>query len=380
MTEPRPGACCLSSGECTFVVESACSSNGGTFRGQDAPCASADCPPPPTGACCLPSAINCEVTTRQRCTELSGGYQGDETTCEPSPCVPQSGACCLGGKGGVECYIKTQADCEDSLGGYYAGDGTTCSVENCGGPPLGACCLWYDGSSYCSLTVQAECEQLSGEYFGDWTSCAGVECAPPPGIGACCLPGGTQAVCVPMSGGSCLKFGGVFFGPGSQCDMARCGIIDLWETAEYDFHADAPFPRNRYRVYPPGGGGQPSPLSDGQDDPELVFDAPGDGIVRVVGEPVNIGWAARDDGDDARIWILLEPAIGLPGDSIIVRSAVSENDANDRSASIDTSGLTPGEYLLIGVIANGRTMNIVRGPSIHIGSPGETSGAEMGGR
>lgn len=377
----RPGACCFADGSCSSLSESDCHSAGGEFRGHGASCATADCPQPPpvVGACCLPVAINCSVTTAANCAELSGVYQGDGTVCEPSPCVPASGACCVGGKGGYECSIKTEADCVENVGGRYAGDGSTCTSEACGGLIFGACCLRISGETYCSPTTVDECYSLGGSFFGETTSCADVVCEPPPGIGACCLSGGTESICVPLLGDECNVSGGLFYGVGSNCELARCSIVDIWETAEVDYHADAPFPRQSYRVYPRSGGGAPAPVQDDPTEPSLVFDAPLDGAICMAGQPMTIGWAARDDDSNARIWILMDPLPSQRGDVIVLREAVEEDDIADRETILDSSSLAAGAYEIIGIISDGRTLNIVHGPTIHVNPAGESDGVTIEG-
>jgi glucose/arabinose dehydrogenase len=74
-----------------------------------------------------------------------------------------SGACCLPADG---CDIRSQAMCE-SIGGYFAGRGTTCDVAPCQ-RLTGACCT----PSGCVVTSQALCQSTSGAYWtGLFTTC-----------------------------------------------------------------------------------------------------------------------------------------------------------------------------------------------------------------
>jgi hypothetical protein len=45
------GACCMPDGSCTETFPGMCAQLGGVYRGDQTPCAAANCPQPPTGAC-----------------------------------------------------------------------------------------------------------------------------------------------------------------------------------------------------------------------------------------------------------------------------------------------------------------------------------------
>lgn len=382
----RLGACCLSDGGCQLVLESDCSLAGGAFRGPGSPCATADCPQPPppplTGACCLPTAFSCSVTTESACAALTGTYLGNGTICEPDPCEPPpaSGACCVSYKGGADCILTTQAECVEFHGGSYEGDGTICEADACANTLSGACCFVFESESYCFILPEVDCSYNGGIFRGMGTNCVTEQCPTPPLLGACCLSGGTQSVCTLLLGPVCNESGGFFFGPGSRCEQARCDLTDFFDTADVDLRPDAPFPRNSYRVYPRGGdGGAPQPLqsdespaADEPTEPSIVFDAPLADERRIAGEPLIIGWAARDDDSNARIWILIDPLPMRPGDSILLRSAVAEDDVQDRDTVLDTAALAPGAYQIFAIISDGQTMKIVRGPRFHINPAGDS--------
>lgn len=37
------------------------------------------------GACCIPPCMDCFIMTQQQCDSLGGVYAGDGTTCDPNP-------------------------------------------------------------------------------------------------------------------------------------------------------------------------------------------------------------------------------------------------------------------------------------------------------
>jgi serine protease AprX len=126
-------------------------------------------PPPPTGACCLPSSP-CTVMSAANCASLGGVYAGNNVACVNANC-PAVGACCLGDG---TCNILSAAACA-TAGGTYRGDNTTCASANCSG----ACCL---PSGACSETGPASCASLGGVYRGDGTLCVNANCPLPPGV------------------------------------------------------------------------------------------------------------------------------------------------------------------------------------------------------
>jgi serine protease AprX len=120
-------------------------------------------PPPPTGACCLPTAP-CTVTSQATCTALGGTYNGDDSQCATAGCPP-IGACCL--QDGT-CTYMTPAACA-AANGLYRGDNSTCATANC----VGACCL-NDGT--CTSIEVAACAAAGGTWFGLSSLCENQVC------------------------------------------------------------------------------------------------------------------------------------------------------------------------------------------------------------
>jgi subtilisin-like proprotein convertase family protein len=79
------GACCFTDGSCQVLTSSQCSSQGGTYAGDNITCLAANCPQPPTGACCLPSNT-CQVLTAAQCATQGGVYRGNASTCATANC------------------------------------------------------------------------------------------------------------------------------------------------------------------------------------------------------------------------------------------------------------------------------------------------------
>src|SRR5690606_9679276 len=78
------GACCLPTGACVQTTSASCAAQNGIYRGDNSPCATANCPQPPTGACCLDTG--CAVITQLQCTAQGGTYRGDNTACATANC------------------------------------------------------------------------------------------------------------------------------------------------------------------------------------------------------------------------------------------------------------------------------------------------------
>jgi hypothetical protein len=82
------GACCRPDGVCILTTSTGCLALNGIYRGDGSGCATANCPPPPTGACCLD--IGCAVLTQAQCVGQNGTYRGDNTACATANCPPAS--------------------------------------------------------------------------------------------------------------------------------------------------------------------------------------------------------------------------------------------------------------------------------------------------
>lgn len=247
----RRGACCLSTGGCALLSELDCAAIGGSFKGEDAFCETADiCP---SGACCLGNG-NCGIRGLHACNNPAAGlvYQGTGATCTSGLCtlgaccnadecrgLPgasqvrsqcdapgevfgagqtcagdtcQIGICCLPSFGGI-CQDATRLDCTLAGGRYHAGDG--CPGGIVANPPceLGACCSLL---GQCQNDVFAiECSPT--DEFRPGAFCASAPCH---ARGACCLPGDSQ--CHILTPAACASAGGTYRGDGQPCDAERC--------------------------------------------------------------------------------------------------------------------------------------------------------------
>jgi hypothetical protein len=74
------GACCLPNGTCLDDLSpDDCESLQGTYRGNNSLCSVVNCPPP-TGACCFPNGA-CLTLVETDCTTAGGSWSGIGTTC-----------------------------------------------------------------------------------------------------------------------------------------------------------------------------------------------------------------------------------------------------------------------------------------------------------
>lgn len=178
----------------------------------------------PTGACCDGDG---------EC--MSGVEQGDcqgpgETffvgqTCQQVTCPEPRGACCNGTGGCVA--NQTETFCETTLGGIYAGNGTTCGSGVCS---LGACCL-PDGS--CQQLVEAECLDLSGIFRGVGVACVNAMCPQP--TGACCI----GDICIEdQTQMDCESFPGEWQGVASGCTPDPCTAPSVCGDTDLDGDVD----------------------------------------------------------------------------------------------------------------------------------------------
>ena len=128
----------------------------------------------PTGRCC--TGTSCAVTTEAAC---GGYYAGDGSTCSSSPWGPVNyitnqcddlGACC----NGTTCTMTNPGDC---TGSYVSGSGQNwgaCGSDPCTNP-TGSCCR----GSRCTVTTESSCSD------GNWSSggtCSEGDC--PQGTGS----------------------------------------------------------------------------------------------------------------------------------------------------------------------------------------------------
>jgi len=103
----------------------------------------------------------------------------------PPQCVgtpPPNAGCCILQNMVTECFIDTEADCEN-VGGAYQGDGTLCEEfpAECAGIPPGdiGCCIFPD--FICTEDTGESCVKLDGEFQGNETQCSDFpdQCIPP---------------------------------------------------------------------------------------------------------------------------------------------------------------------------------------------------------
>jgi hypothetical protein len=164
---PPTGACCLPSAPCTIMTQSNCLALNGTYHGDNSNCAQANCPP--IGACCFADGT-CQHMSGSACATAGGTYRGDNVNCNVGNCT---GACCLADG---TCLILGPSQCTAQQG-VYAGGGVTCAAANC--PQPGACCS-NDGT--CTITSSAICAAQGGLYRGNGSACASANCPQPPGM------------------------------------------------------------------------------------------------------------------------------------------------------------------------------------------------------
>ncbi|HRX87354.1 MAG TPA: CARDB domain-containing protein, partial [Phycisphaerae bacterium] len=158
------------------------------------------------GACCF-SDGNCDVATPEYCYTLGGYFQGDGTSCSQASC---SGACCFYTGG---CLDFTLDFC-DVAGGTYQGMGSQCMDLSCPASGNGACC-WPNET--CSSTSESACTTGGGHYQGTGLSCEAVDCTAP--TGACCQVDGACSV---GTEGDCAGTGGTFMGQNTTCTANQC--------------------------------------------------------------------------------------------------------------------------------------------------------------
>ncbi|MFZ1863336.1 MAG: multicopper oxidase domain-containing protein [Polyangiales bacterium] len=122
------GACCATDGSCGVTNgNSDCTSQGGTYQGDNSVCTPNPCPLP-SGACCLPEATaTCTDVDEVTCTGLGGTFQGALTLCTPNPCpvvltpfvdplpLPAVAQPTSGEVGGAASYTMTMREVQQQL-------------------------------------------------------------------------------------------------------------------------------------------------------------------------------------------------------------------------------------------------------------------------
>jgi hypothetical protein len=79
------GACCFNDGSCSFITAASCTSQGGTFRGENVTCAQANCPAP--GRCCLFNGT-CSVVFESACLAQGGTFTAGGNCAQACPTPP----------------------------------------------------------------------------------------------------------------------------------------------------------------------------------------------------------------------------------------------------------------------------------------------------
>ncbi len=170
-----------------------------------------------SGACCLPSG-NCDILTQTACQSLGGTYLGDNSSCSIGGCQSSTVACCFAATGG--CLNLLPQTCL-AAGGVPGPGGSNCAGYICF--QQGACCL-PNGS--CVGPVSPEtCAAQGGIFQGNNSSCQGANCPQP--TGACCFATG---FCLTLKQADCALAGATWKGAGTTCaDGNGNGIADACE-------------------------------------------------------------------------------------------------------------------------------------------------------
>lgn len=200
------GACCLTTGGCTFVTATNCIVLGGDYQGDGVTCATVTCVAQ-TGACCQTSGV-CQITTPQGCNVFKGMFQGVGTICTTQPCFV--GACCILGS----CQELTPPVC-DAFNGVFQGagekcDDADCDVEGCGKaggncftptPGLPSCLVDDCCQTVCSFDPLC-CDEDIGEWDFICVQLANLYCNPIDGADRCntCLVNGSCFEVHPTAG------------------------------------------------------------------------------------------------------------------------------------------------------------------------------------
>jgi hypothetical protein len=185
-----------------------------------------DAAPPTKGIQSNPGPVNwivdpiiCVVIPELNCTSNGGTYHGDNTACIPYLCTPPAqipGACCVTtANGTVLCLTRIQADC--AIGIFTPN--AACTPTFCPPAVLGGCCR----ADYCFSAAAVNCNATGAHYLGDNVACTTTNC-PPPVHGTCCRPGGTfyGAYCNVEFSNSCIGPGAVFNATQTTCNGANC--------------------------------------------------------------------------------------------------------------------------------------------------------------
>lgn len=166
-----------------------------------------ECPfVPEFGACCAPGGCLGPAANND-CANLGGTFFVD-MSCSEITCP---GACCLGGG----CLELSQTECEDSAGGVFAGEGSSCDSDACA---TGACCM-ADGS--CADLLEQECDAAGGNWQGTDSDCGSFNCPQP--MGACCL---NDNCFNNQTETNCDSVNGTWAGADTICADDPCGALN----------------------------------------------------------------------------------------------------------------------------------------------------------
>ncbi len=166
--EDEGGACCLTGGLCVDSLSQViCLDSGGTWSA-DGTCAELDCDALEDGGpCCFESTGGCIQLPAADCTAAGGQPGPPGELCAGYTCFPIGAACLPDGS----CIDGISPDTATSLGGIFAGDGTSCVDQDCP-QPLGACCF---ATSFCLDLSQSECEQAGSSWGGVESNCVDLD-------------------------------------------------------------------------------------------------------------------------------------------------------------------------------------------------------------
>ena len=209
-------ACCLPSGDCDLTDAVSCDDMGGTYE-VGFSCRAGSCPQ--AGACCLPDGSCAENETELDCFHTLGGiYRGDDAVCATAEC-PGEEACCIG----TVCAPQTGFACDANGGTPLPGedDCDTDSGFNLCVP--GACCQ-RDGTCTDGV-LPLDCEDTGGVFQGGGAICAFVADSCPK-AGACCFPPvapGEFSTCELLTEAICLAEGGTYAGDDVECKQTSEG-------------------------------------------------------------------------------------------------------------------------------------------------------------
>jgi Dockerin type I domain len=157
------GACCLPNGDCDFLTQTQCQSQGGTYLGDDVPCGIGACSGA-TVACCFAATGGCLNLLPATCVAAGGVPGAIGSNCTGFVCFP-TGACCLPSG---SCIGPVSPETCAAQGGTFQGNNTSCATANCP-QPTGACCF---GTGFCLVLKEADCLLAGATWAGPGSNCS----------------------------------------------------------------------------------------------------------------------------------------------------------------------------------------------------------------